>query len=410
MLTTYRRVLSLPGALAFSLSGLVGRLPISMVTLGIVLLVSTRSGSYALAGTVSAVYILAQAMFAVPQGRFTDRFGQSRVLPVGILVFTVSLALMMWAVEADWGFPLAHVYAGLAGAALPQVGSSVRARWSHLLPDKSRLQTAFALEAVADEAVFLVGPTVVTVLATSVHPLAGLTTAILAGLAGTLALAAQRGTEPPRHPRIPVRADRPRMPWPTIGPLVLAAAAIGALFGSVEVVTVAFAEELDAKAVSGPLLGIYALGSLVAGVLTGAITWRADNATRFRWGILALALSVVPLPFLDGFVLMGAFLLVAGLAIAPTLIAMMALVQEVVPTARLTEGMSLVHTGMAAGIAPGAALAGLAIDRYGASPAYWVAVAAGLVGAGAAFAVGGRARAARKREAAVRTSPSGSSG
>lgn len=409
MLTTYRRVLSLPGALAFSLSGLVGRLPISMVSLGIVLLVSTRTGSYGLAGSVSAAYILAQALLSVPQGRFTDRFGQSRVLPVGVLVFTVALALMMWAVESDWGTPVPHVFAALAGAALPQVGSSVRARWSRLVPDKSMLQTAFAFEAVADEAVFMVGPTVVTLLATAVHPLAGLVTAIVAGLAGTLALAAQRGTEPPRHPRHPVRAERPRMPWATMGPLVVASAAIGALFGSVEVATVAFAEELEAKAVSGVLLAVWALGSLVSGLITGALTWRTDNATRFRRGILALALSVVPLPFLAGFPLMAAVLFVAGFAISPTLIAMMALVEQVVPPPRLTEGMSIVHTGMAAGIAPGAALAGLAIDQWGASPSYWVAVVAGLVGAFAAFAAGTRARVLTRREA-VRPGPSGSSG
>ena len=54
MLTPYRRVLAVPGALAFSLTGLVARLPISMVSLGIVILVSTRSGSYRLAGGVAA--------------------------------------------------------------------------------------------------------------------------------------------------------------------------------------------------------------------------------------------------------------------------------------------------------------------------------------------------------------------
>ena len=83
MFTTYRRVLALPGALVFSMSGLVARLPISMVSLGIVLLVSTRTGSYSLAGTVSASYLIASALFSVLQARLIDRLGQSRVLPVG---------------------------------------------------------------------------------------------------------------------------------------------------------------------------------------------------------------------------------------------------------------------------------------------------------------------------------------
>ena len=68
MLTSYRRVFAHPGALAFSLTGLVARLPIAMMTLGIVLLVSTLTGSYALAGQVSAAYIIGNAAFADPAG------------------------------------------------------------------------------------------------------------------------------------------------------------------------------------------------------------------------------------------------------------------------------------------------------------------------------------------------------
>ncbi len=410
MLTTYRRVLSLPGALAFSTSGLVGRLPISMISLGIVLLVSTRTGSYSLAGYVSAAYILANAVMAVAQGRLTDRFGQARVLPAGAVVSSASLGLLMWSVETDRGAASAVVFAVLTGASMPVVGSAVRARWTHVVADKTQLQTAFAYEAVMDEVVFMLGPTLVTLLATAVHPLLGLATAAVAGVAGTLALAAQRRTEPPPHARHPVRSERPRLPWPTLVPMVVAAAAVGSLFGSVEVATVAFAESLDAKQVSGLLLATWAFGSLVSGVVTGAVTWKADNATRFRWGLLALALSVLPLPFLGGLVVMGAVLFVAGFAISPTLIALMALTEEVVPASRLTEGMSIIHTGMAAGIAPGAALAGLVIDRAGASTSYWVPVASGLLGAGAAFTAAAAAhrRAAGRARRAGASSPTGS--
>jgi MFS family permease len=411
MLDTYRRVLALPGALAFSLSGLLARLPISMVSLGIVLLVSARTGSYSLAGSVTAAYILANALMAVVQGRLTDRFGQSTVLPAGALVFSAAVGLLMWSVETDRDPALTHVAAFLAGAAIPVVGSAVRARWTHLVPDKTQLQTAFAYEAVMDEVVFIVGPTLVTLLATAVHPLAGLGTAVVAGAVGTVVLAAQRGTQPPRHPRHPDRSARPRLPWATLAPMVVASAAIGSLFGSVEVATVAFAEALGTKSASGPLLATWALGSLLSGIITGAITWRATTAARFRWGILALAFSVLPLPFVSGLAVMAAVVFVAGFAISPTLIALMALTEEVVPTARLTEGMSIIHTGMAAGIAPGAALAGVVIDRSGASASYWVAVASGAIGAGAAFTAAARARSrdARVAVAAEGSGPSGSS-
>jgi predicted MFS family arabinose efflux permease len=84
--------------------------------------------------------------------------------------------------------------------------------------------------------------------------------------------------------------------------------------------------------------------------------------------------------------LLGGWLFVAGFAIAPTLIASLSLVEQAVPRARLTEGMAIVETALVAGVAPGAALAGRIIDSRGASAAYLVSLAAGLVSAGAAFA------------------------
>lgn len=388
MFTPYRRVLGLPGALAFSLSGLVARLPISMISLGIVLLVSTRTGSYGLAGSVSASYLIANAVFAVLQGRSTDRWGQRRVLPATIVVFAVALGAMMWAVEAGAGAPLPHLCAALAGAAQPQIGSSVRARWSQLARDDRDLQTAFAFEAVVDEAVFMVGPTLVTLLATAVHPLAGLAAALVSGLVGTLALAAQRRTEPPAHrDRGGHHATAP-MGWRVLGPLVVASFGMGILFGAAEVATVAFSEELGAKAAAGPLLAIFALGSLLSGFVTGTISWRAPVQVRFRWGTLALALAMTPLPFVHSFVTMGVLLFVAGFAISPTLIASVAWVEQTVPANRLTEGISILTTGLGAGVAPGAAVAGIVVDSAGGSASFWVTTSAGFLAAAVAWGTG----------------------
>ena len=397
---TYRRVLGLPGALVFSMSGLVARLPISMISLGIVVLVSTRTGSYSLAGSVSAAYLVAGAVCAVLQARLIDRLGQSRVLPVAVAVFAAGLVAMMSAVETDRPAPWPHLFAAVAGAALPQVSSCVRARWAHLVSDKQDLHTAFAFEAVVDETVFIVGPALVTVLATTVHPLAGLGAAVLAALVGTAVLVSQRRTEPPasgatrNHPSDP-------MPWRMLGPLVACAFMMGALLGGAEVATVAFSDELGAKPLSGLMLALWALGSLLSGLVTGAVHLRASNASRFRWGMLALGLLMLPLPFVNGFVLLGVFLFLSGFAISPTLIASFAWIEESVPSGRLTEGITVFTTGLAAGLAPGAALVGLVVDTAGASASYGVTAVAVLLGAGLAFATG--------RFSAV-PSPSGSSG
>ena len=386
MLDSYRRVLSRPGALRFSSAALVARLPISMVGLGIVLLVEERTGSYGLAGTVSAVFVLAEAAFAVLHGRWVDHFGQFRVLPIAISIFGAGLALMMLAVEQDWPRALTYVFAAVSGAALPQVGASVRTRWSHLLDEPGEKQTAFALEAVLDEVVFVVGPVVVTLLATSWHPVAGLTFAIVTGVLGTFAFALQRGTEPPAGSTTTTDGARPSMPWRLVLPLALVCLTLGALFGAAEVTTVAFAEEQGKRWIAGWLLAAWSFGSLVAGLVTGAIAWRSGPDVRLRWGSAAMALAMAPLMFIHSIPLMAVVLLVGGLSIAPTLIGAMTMVEQGVPSGRLTEGMAVLHTGIVAGVAPGAAVAGYVVDHSGASAAYAVALVAGILGALAAQA------------------------
>ncbi|HEY0948707.1 MFS transporter [Nocardioides sp.] len=387
MLTSYRRILGRPGALRFSMAGLFARLPISMVGLGIVLLVSAATGSYGVAGAVSAAYMLANAGFAILQGRLLDRLGQGRVLSVASGGFGVAVALLVWSVQSDWPIVTSYVFAAIGGAFLPQVGSCVRARWSFVLERPADVQTAYALEAVLDEAVFILGPILVTVLATAWHPVAGLAVAVVACVVGTLAFTAQTATEPPAHPRSATSEPRPAMPWRTVVALAIVCAALGVLFGAAEVTTVAFAEEHGHKSWSGALLALWALGSLTAGVLTGAIHWRRGPAVRVRWGALAMACAMMPLTFVGSLPLMGVVLFVAGFAIAPTMIATMSLTEATVPPGRLTEGMAIMQTGLVAGVAPGATLSGLVVDHQGASAAYLVSVAAGLVAAAAAQAL-----------------------
>jgi MFS family permease len=379
MLATYRRILSRPGTALFSITGLVARLPISMVGLGIVLLVEHATDSYGLAGSVSAAMLVGQAVFAIPQGRLLDRLGQPRVLPVMVMVWGAGLAMLMWSVEADWPIALAYGFAAVSGAGLPAVGSSVRARWAHVLDSERDVQTAFALEAAVDEAVFMSGPIIVTVLATTVHPVAGLATALASGIVGTLYLATQRTTAPPPHPRPATRDDRATVPWATIAPLTVVCTALGLLFGAAEVTAVAFAEEQHARSYVGVLLALWAFGSLLAGVVTGAVHWRRGPDLRLRVGALAMAATMVPMPFIDSMWVMGAVLFLAGFAIAPTLIAAMSLAEHVLPSSRLTEGMAFLHTGLIGGVAPGSAVAGLVIDAHGASPSYLVPLGGGIV-------------------------------
>ena len=394
MFSPYGRVLRLPGALAFSLSGFVARMPMSMVSLGIVLLISSRTGSYSLAGAVSASFLVANAAFAIVQARLIDRLGQGRVLLSAALLFGAGLVAMMWCVERGAATPWPHLCAAVAGATMPQIGSSVRSRWSHLVEDKRDLHTAFALESVVDETIFIVGPALVTGLATVIHPVAGLTCAVVATVLGTTLLVGQTRSEPPVTERATHDAGGP-LPWGLLAPLLACAFTMGALLGGAEVATVAFCEELQAKAAAGLLLAIWAIGSLISGVLTGAVQREASNPTRFRWGMRALGVLMLPLPFVDGFLALGIFLFLSGFAISPTLIAGFGWIEETVPAGRVTEGITLFTTALGAGLAPGAALVGVLVDDIGASTSFWVPAVAGILGAAIAMLVSKRS--ARRR-------------
>jgi predicted MFS family arabinose efflux permease len=243
---------------------------------------------------------------------------------------------------------------------------------------------------VVDETIYLVGPPLATVLATTIVPSAGLVAAIVAGLTGTIAFCSLRGTEPPPHPSHTEAGAKVAMPWGQLVPLALICLAMGGIFGSTEVVTVAFADGLGEKSVAGVLLSLWALGSLVAGLVTGTVTWRRTPASRMRIGVIAFTLLMAPTPLVGGAVAMGVLLFLAGFAIAPTLIASVSFIEQTVPPSRLTEGIALQTTTIAAGIAPGAAVAGVVIDAHGPHAAYLVPICSGLIGVVAA--VGTRSR------------------
>ena len=109
----------MPGGAAFSLAGFVARLPISMQSLGIVLLVAAARGSYGLAGGVSATFLVAGAAAAPVLGRLTDRLGQSRVLFAAVAVHTVGLGSL--------------IVLGAGGTRLRDVGSAARREIEALL-------------------------------------------------------------------------------------------------------------------------------------------------------------------------------------------------------------------------------------------------------------------------------------
>jgi hypothetical protein len=331
-----------------------------IIGLGAVLLVEGETGSYALAGAVAGTLALVGSLISPQWARAMDRRGQGVVLRVaftGYLVFGVAFVAAVVQGAPQWTW---FVLAGLTGACGPNIGSIVRARWADALDADAR-QTAFAFESVVDEVVFVVGPPLVTLLATLINPPVGFLTGLVIGFAGAMWLSGLRATEPPVHP---LEAGGPRRASVVLHPTVLTVAvvylAVGAVFGAMDVVVVAFAEAEGSQAFAGVALAAYAGGSLVAGLVYGVVRLPGALAARF--------------------VLVGVGF-VAGLAIAPVLVSGMSLVESRMPRSALTEALTWVVTGLTLGVTAGSAVAGAAVDAWGAEAAFAVpAASAALAG------------------------------
>ena len=381
MFATYAQVLRLPGTFRFSAAGMLARLQIAMNGIGIVVLVSLTRDSYALAGVIAALYALSSAAVGPQISRLIDALGQRRIVRLQLMVNVPAVAALILVVQLTTLTWPVYPLAVLAGATQPIIGSLVRARWSARLRGTDQLRTAFAWESLIDEAIFIVGPPLATVLALSLFPSAALVAASVATVVGTSALLAQRSTEPVPSGRTEGLRGRSALLLPGVAGLALVFVFFGGIFGSMEVVTVAFTAEAGQPGAAGLALALYAVGSLITGLLFGAARLRMPLARQFLLGTIAVAVVTAPLPFLGTVVLVGAGLFLAGSACSPALILGMSLVDRIVPPERLTEAMSWTGSGIAVGIALASPLAGVLVDGNGGAGIGYLVTAGCAVGA-----------------------------
>lgn len=362
----YRRLFALPGTRAFTAANLLARLPMGMLGVSAVLMIAGSRGSYALAGAVTATGLAATALAGPWTARLIDRHGQARAaVPATALAVLGSLSLLLCVHYGAPGWTLFASYA--ATATTPNTGGMSRARWAHLLQDDPAARhTANSFEQTADELCFLLGPVLATLLCTGLAPEAGTAVAAALLLTGMLLFAAQRGTEPPVAPRSAARTRSP-LRLPGIPPLLLTFVCTGAVFGSMEVVTLAYADAHGIRAAGGALLALQAAGSAAAGLLYGLLRPAAGRGTRrFRCCVAAMA-ALMLLPLLaasaGGPAALAVALAAAGMATAPAMVTGMGLVQSRTPAGRLNEGMTLAVTALLAGIAAGSATGGWAVEQ-----------------------------------------------
>jgi predicted MFS family arabinose efflux permease len=383
-LRPYADIFRIPGTWRFSAAGVIGRMPMSMFGLGTVLLISAATGKYGMAGAVSAIGSLGYAFSSPRIARLVDSRGQRRVLLPLLMVFAVATTGLIAAVELKlptWAF---FVPGAIAGASMPSLGAMVRARWSALLAGSPGLHTAFSFESVADELCFVVGPAAVTLLATEVFPAAGVGVAALLCLGGTLWFAAERRTEP-----VPARGAERVARGPKFhgsaapGLIVLAPlyCLLGAMFVSIDLSTVSFAQHFGHKPLAGFILGTYALGSATGGLWYGSRQWRAPVETRFAVTLSLTVLGVATFWAQPNLITLTCGLYLCGLTIAPTLIAGFSLLEAQAKPGRRTEAMSWLSSAIRVGVAAGASVVGFILDAHGPRVGYAFAAACGAASA-----------------------------
>ncbi|MER6330844.1 MFS transporter [Streptomyces sp. NPDC001034] len=373
---SYLRLLRLPGAAPLALWGVVGRAPIAMRSISILMLVSAMTGSMARAGTVAAAMLLAQGVVSPLLGRTADRISQRRVLLGAGAAHVAGMTLLLLAITLKAPLLLMILAAVACGCTSVSFTSFMRARWA-VMVEADVLRTAYAMESILDDTIFLLGPLVVTVLASAVHPAAGLVACGLLTLAGSVAVALHRRSEPAPQGAAG-RSDERAIKVPGVWVLMLCYAGMGFQFGAVDVTMIAFAKEQHEPGLGGVFLALISVGSLIAGAVYGAVNWRLTQARLLTVTCGVLTLGVLPLAFAPSSLVMGFLAVLAGVAISPGLIAGSTLLESVCPKGALSEGFSWLTSAGALSIATGTAAGGRLADSFGSAAGAWAGVGGGL--------------------------------
>lgn len=370
----YSEIFRAPGTKGFAAAGFIARLPIAMAPIGIVAMLSQTHGEYWLAGAVSATYALTNAFLAPQISRLIDRLGQTTVAAPAATISAIAFLVLIVATNQHW--PVWTLFASaLLAATMPSIPAMVRARWTGIFRDQPGLYTAFAFESVADELVYIAGASLSVGLSVALFPEAGMLASTLFLAVGTAAFLLQRSTEPRLEPSAE-RATGSAIRLRPVQIITLALIFVGVIFATAEVSTVAMTKELGQPGAASLVIGVYALGSFIVGIIVGGLNLMMPLPRRMLISVAAIALTTLPLLLAHTVLMLAITVFISGLAISPTFITAFGLIERRVPEAMLTEGITWVMTGIGIGMALGAFAAGWVVDTFGAHSGFFVSVAA----------------------------------
>jgi MFS family permease len=371
-------------------ASIIGRLPIGITGLAVLLLVQTATNSFARGGTAAACYVLGLATVAPALGRFMDRTGPRLTLLACSVAFPAALLGLVAAVHAHAHPLFLFVLAAAAGAAFPPITVCMRTYLKQRLGDDGLLTTAYSLESVLIELVFIVGPMLVALFVAVTSAAAAVVFAAACGCLGTLLFL--------RAP--PLRAWRiePRTAGTLLGPLaepgfmplIGVVLCYSSAFGLLEIGVAAYATEWGRPALAGVLLGLMSAGSALGGIAYGSRSWHMPLMRQFALmlglmgaGLALLALQWTPWAF-------ALWSLAAGVVMAPALIIQSMLVAKTARPEHTTEAFTWSASALLSGVGIGIAAGGGLLEFFR-SPAVLAAGAAAALLAAAIACFAGRA-------------------
>ena len=378
MFASYRRVLAVGGVRRLLASSLLGRLPLGISSLAILLLVRDASHSFAKAGLAVAAFTLAAAALAPLQGALIDRVGQPSVLWMCGSVQAVLYVVLVAGTTVHTPSALTVVLAFGAGAFMPPLSSCARALWGELFPEPGAREAAYALDAASQELIWTLGPLVTGVAVAIASPAAAVLLCAVMTIVGTAVFAsapsarAWRGSGLPRSRLGPLASSRLRT---VLYCLLLASFGVGIL----QVGLPAVAVQAGSPAAAGVLLATWSVGSMIGAVVYGTRRWR--RPAEDRYALLLLVLAVAPAPLIAIHSLAGSIPLsaLAGLPLAALLTCQFTLVGRLAPDGTTTEAFAWNISAAYAGMSVGVAVAGILVKTVGLGATFAVACLGGIV-------------------------------
>ncbi len=380
----YKRILGAPGVRQPLTGVVIGRLSIAAEPLSTVLLVHGATGSFAAAGAVMAAYSIAAALSLPVQGRVMDRIGQTRVILTTTAITAAGFIGLILLAHGGASVAALCAAAAFAGLGTVPTGTAMRTLWSKLVPQSDLRQAAFALDAVAIDVAFIVGPLIAAAVIALASPTASLSVCIFLTLLGSAVFASSRASRTWRG----AQAEHRRIgPLRSAGVWVLMGAALGVgiAVGAAELAITAFASANGAAELGGTLIAAQALASTAGGLWYGARSWRSSPGERLPAVAIVFALCLAPLVAVPTLVAAFPLMALSGLALAPAISLIYLLLDSLAPVGTAAEATGWVLTAIVGGAALGNALAGVAVTEASPHAGLAVALAGGLVTLGATW-------------------------